>query len=33
MMSDVEAAGKAKYDYKQNGADWKNKFPDCGKTN
>jgi len=33
IMFGVSAAGDAKFDYRLNGADWKNSFPDCGKTN
>ena len=29
----VSAAGAGPFDYKLNGADWKNAYPDCGKTN
>ena len=29
----VSASGDAKFNYRLNGSDWKNAFPDCGKTN
>jgi len=32
-LSAVTAAEGATFDYRVNGADWKNAYPDCGKTN
>jgi hypothetical protein len=32
-LASVNAAEGAVFDYRLNGADWKNNYPDCGKTN
>ena len=32
LICNTDAAGVT-YDYKENGADWPLKYPDCGKKN
>ena len=33
LYGSVSASGAGPYDYHSNGADWSQKFPDCGLTN